>query len=63
MDTDTLFRAKTKARIKKTVMAAAAGIPEAGRSVVQFSNQGLQHTEGPAACDYDQEHILPVSDA
>jgi len=51
-----MFRTKTTTRVKKTVLAAAAGIPGAGRPVVQFSNQGRQHTEGPAARDYEREH-------
>ena len=36
-------------------MAAAAGIPGASRPVVQFCHNGLQHTEGPAARDYERE--------
>ena len=56
LDTDTHFRSKSTARVKKTVMAAAAGIPGAGRPVVQFCHNGRQHTEGPAVRDYEREH-------
>ena len=38
------------------MQAAAAGIPGACRPVVEFSNDGQTHTEGPAARSYDQEH-------
>ena len=56
LDTDTQFRSKITARVKKTVMAAAAGIPGAGRPVVQFCHNGRQHTKGPAGRDYRREH-------
>ena len=54
-NTDTQFRSKSTARVKKTIMAAAAGIPGAGRPVVQFCLNGRQHTEGPAGRDYERE--------
>ena len=41
---------------KKTVLAAAAGIPGAGRPVVEFSSDGRKHTQGPDARHYDREH-------
>ena len=36
-------------------MAAAAGIPGAGRLVVQFGLNGRQQTEGAAGGDYERE--------
>ena len=43
------------ARVRKTVKTASAGIPGAGRPVVEFSNDGRTHTEGPAGRHYEQE--------
>jgi hypothetical protein len=56
LDTDKVFKSKTTARVKKTVQAAAAGIPGAGRPVVEFSSDGRKHTQGPDARHYDREH-------
>ena len=42
--------------IKKKVLAAAAGIPGAGRPVVDFSSDGTKHSKGPGSSHYDQEH-------
>ena len=55
LDTDTSFKTKTTARVRKTVKTASAGIPGAGRPVVEFSNDGRTHTEGPAGRHYEQE--------
>ena len=41
--------------------AAAAGIPGAGSPVVEFSNDGSKHTEGPAGRHYEQEHARRIS--
>lgn len=56
LDPDANFKAKTTARVKKTVKAAAAGIPGAGRPVVEFSDDGRTHTKGPAGAHYDRDH-------
>ena len=50
------FKSKTTARVKKTVKAGSAGIPWADRPVVEFSNDGRTHTEGPAGRHYKQKH-------
>ena len=55
LDTETTFKAKTTARVKKIVKAASAGVPGAGRPVVEFSNDGRTHTAGPAGRSYEQE--------
>ena len=56
LDTYTKFKAKTMARVKKTVKAASAGIPGAGHPVVEFSNDGRMQIEGPAGRHNEQEH-------
>jgi len=56
LDTDTTFKAKTTAKVRKTVKSASGGIPGAGRPVVEFSNDGRTHTEGPAGRQYEREH-------
>ena len=39
-----------------TVKTSSAGIPGAGRPVVEFNNDGRTHTEGPAGRQYEGEH-------
>ena len=58
LDTDTRFRAKTTARVKKHVMEAASGLHGSGSPVVQFTNDGQKHSEGPAGHHYERQRKL-----
>jgi hypothetical protein len=53
LDTSKVFEAKTTARIKNKVLAAAGGAPGAQRPVAVFSNDGKTSREGPAASSYE----------
>ena len=55
LDAQRTFKPKTTAKVRKAVEAAAKGIPGASCPVIEFSNQGRTHKEGPAGRTYERE--------